>query len=207
MKPTLFFDFDDTLVDTQPVMRDFIAEYYGVRLPDDLYLCGNTLWKIVNSYLPPERQIPHDQFYEDWAEKFLISHEVHSKVTTMNRADVHIPRLASKYNLWIVTARQEGGLSVVTRLCQRLFGQHIQGIHFVWRRLSKNEFKLIMSKKDFIASFPGEKVAFFDDNPGEVREVQSILPTFLFDPFGLHLEVPDVKFRVESWDEIAEILL
>lgn len=66
---------------------------------------------------------------------------------------------------------------------------------------------MIKSKRDFIADFPGEKVAFFDDNPRDVREVQTVIPSYLFDPQGHHISETDIPNRVRSWKEISDLLL
>jgi hypothetical protein len=207
MKPALFFDFDDTLVETREASKKYILHRYGVEMPKELYLCGNSLWVLVNSLLPPERRVEKDQFYQDWRDNFLTSDEHHRAVQPVREADVIVPQLSVRYDLWVVTARQEASQFVVARLCRRIFGRHITGMHFVWRGNDEVNSWEERSKKDFITNFAGEKVAFFDDNPGEVRAVQPLISAYLFDPLGFHREVTDIERRVSNWHEIADLLL
>ena len=207
MKPILFFDFDDVLVYTRQVTIDFLTKFYGVQIPDELNYGGNSVWQMVVGLLPPEKKVSREQFYEDCAQHFLTSHDFHAKATPIAGAEMWVPRLAFKYDLWIVTARQEVSLPVVTKLSRKFFGNHIAGMHFVSRRLGERNFQLIKSKKDFIADFPGMKVAFFDDTPSEVREVQKVIPAYLFDPGHQYGDEPVIRRQGQSWEEIADLLL
>jgi 5'(3')-deoxyribonucleotidase len=207
MKPTLFFDFDDVCVNHIDMLRVFIFQQFGVEIPAGHFICGNSIGKIVADLLPPDRKITSNRFYEVWATKGVISHELHAGVTPIPGALKYLPKLADKYDIWILTARMEDGRAVVERLCQKFFAGHISGFHFVWKRFGVEDFRQVKSKRDFIKDFSGVKVAFFDDNPGEIRAVQDILPAFLFDPHRVHLEEKDIKLRVSSWREISDLLL
>jgi len=207
MKPTLFFDFDDTSIVTRDAIRLYFKQRYGVDLPEGSYLHGKCIWKLINDFLPPDQMISRDAFYLDWRDGFLTSQEWHKNVRPVEGADNVIRRLARRYQLWIVIVRQQASSKLVSQLCQKFFGQCISGFHFVWSGDGHNSSWKEESKKDFIAGFPGDKVAFFDDSPDEIRNVQEVLPAYLFDPVGYHAEASDIRCRVKSWDEIATLLL
>jgi hypothetical protein len=207
MKPALFFDFDDTLVETREASRRYIRHRYGVTMPEELYLCGNSLWIQVNELLPPGKKVEKDSFYVDWRDNFLTSDEWHEDARPIGEAPEVIAELSVHFVIWIVTARQLASRLVVEKLCQRFFGQHISGTHFVWDGDGKFQAWVERSKKDFISGFDGSKMAFIDDNPGEIQKVQEVLTSYLFDPAGFHHQVPGINFRVSSWREIAGILL
>lgn len=206
MRPVLFFDFDNMLVDTDQMQRDFILKEYGVNLPRDVYLCGNSLCEIVNSFLPPDRQVEKHQFYDHWCNNLVMSHKLHEPVKPIPGVMEYLPRIARRYDSWVVTARVLSGRSVAEKLCLKFFGDAISGMHFVWSN-GESKTRVERSKKDFIANFSGHKVAFFDDNPGEIRKVQGVIPSFLFDPLGIHKEERDIPHVVRSWSEIARTLL
>jgi hypothetical protein len=56
-------------------------------------------------------------------------------------------------------------------------------------------------------NFKGKKIAFFDDSPKEILRVQSIIPSYLFDPNRLHDDLQDVNNRVHGWKHIGEVFL
>jgi 5'(3')-deoxyribonucleotidase len=207
MKPIVFFDFDDTMVLTNPLVVAFLNSYYKIEIPTDVFLCGNSLEKVVNSLLPAHKAVTREELYEDYAKFFLGSREWHEKSYPLFESDVYVPKLASVYDLWIVTARQDGCRPLVEELCERFFPGHITGIHFVWKRVGVRDFQVNKTKSDFIASFTGEKVAYFDDNPGEIRRTRDVISSYLFDPHGHHHADTDIRHRVSSWEEIAHLLL
>jgi len=104
MKPVLFFDFDDMLVLTMGLLRDFLNEHFSIKIPKGIFLCGYSLWGEVNDLLPPERKVTKDQFYEACAVGFLASRDWHLRAMPMPGAQECIPRLAGKYSLWLATA-------------------------------------------------------------------------------------------------------
>ena len=70
MKPILFLDFDDTLVVTRHLVIQFLNSFYRIQIPSDMYLCGNSLEEVVNTYLPNNKQVTRHQLYDDYAINF-----------------------------------------------------------------------------------------------------------------------------------------
>jgi hypothetical protein len=206
-KKTVFFDFDDTMMETHPLLVAFLNQHYGIQIPLDIFLCGNSLDKVVNNFLPPHKAVSAEQLYEDYSRDFLGSRDWHDKAVPMEGACRHIPRLAARYNLWIVTARDDSSRPLLKELCKKFFGGHITGMHFVWKRVGVCDFKVNQTKCDFIAGFPGEKIAFFDDNPNEALKTDRVIKSFLYDPHRHHDARTDIAHRVHGWDEIASLLL
>lgn len=56
-------------------------------------------------------------------------------------------------------------------------------------------------------SVPGNNIAFFDDTPDEIINMQGIIPSYLFDPTGKHETLTDIKLRVDSWKKIGELYI
>ncbi|MEI6191292.1 MAG: hypothetical protein WCP24_02925 [bacterium] len=207
MKPVMFFDFDDMLMETREASIDYIRFRYKVAFPEEAYLCGNSLWQILSELLPAGEKLEKDNFYLDWRDNFLTSIDRHQKAKPVAGAVEVVPALSAQFDLWVVTARQEASKPVVLELCRRFFGQHITGVHFVWRGGDESKSWVSVPKKDFIANFPGESVAFFDDNPGEIMETQGVVSAYLFDQTGIHASVQGINNRVKSWEEIGQLFL
>ena len=179
MKPILFLDFDDTLVVTRHLVIQFLNSFYRIQIPSDMYLCGNSLEEVVNTYLPNNKQVTRHQLYDDYAINFLASKKIHDDAYPMEGTEIFIPQLALRYDLWVVTARQDGCRHVVENLCKKFFSRSIVGMHFVWKRVAPMQFSENASKKQFIASTRGEKIAFLDDNPNEVNDMYIFSNYFL----------------------------
>jgi hypothetical protein len=62
-------------------------------------------------------------------------------------------------------------------------------------------------KKDFVKSVPGNNIAFFDDTPNEIINMQGTIPSYLFDPAHKHIGLTDIKLRVDSWKKIGELYI
>ena len=125
----------------------------------------------------------------------------------MEGTEIFIPQLALRYDLWVVTARQDGCRHVVENLCKKFFSRSIVGMHFVWKRVAPMQFSENASKKQFIASTRGEKIAFLDDNPNEVRNIEGLVPSYLLDPHQFHKKEHSIEHCVKSWAEFAELML
>jgi hypothetical protein len=81
----------------------------------------------------------------------------------------------------------------------------IADIHMVWDFVD-GEY-VAHPKKDFVKNVPGENIAFFDDTPREIIDMQDIIPSYLFDPTGKHETLTDIKLRVDSWKKIGELYI
>jgi phosphoglycolate phosphatase-like HAD superfamily hydrolase len=205
MKPVLFFDFDDTLFDTRGLTIEFIRAYYKVDIQHDGYFCGSNLHEAVNKHLPEEDHVEKDDFYLHWSENFGQSRAWYERSEPLELVKEIIPQLKERYDLWIVTARQKSTKIAVDHLVDKYFPHSFSGMHFVWdhtRVLNPGK-----PKRDFIADFEGESVAFIDDSPTEIEKTQDLIPSYLLDRHGFHEDKTHIERRVRNWSEIANIFL
>lgn len=206
-KQVLFFDFDGFMFDTNPAVLDYIEHRYGVSLPRDVFHCGNSLDQVVSNKLPEGESVSREEFYDDYGVNFLPSLEWHSNVLPIENMAPVVKELRRKYTIYIVTARQSQGSEVLSALLEEHVPDCIAGIHCVWNKTAPMQFEE-RSKRSFIESnSSGQKKAYFDDHPDEIRGVRDILPSYLFDPIGHHNDEKDIEQRVRSWSEIGELLL
>jgi hypothetical protein len=204
-KPILFFDFDGLQFDTTPAIVAYMNKRYGMNSTAADYLNNPPLYTIVNSYCG-EGTVTEDDANLDLAENFLCCHETHKTVKPVPGFTVVLPRLAKRYEVWTVTARQTVGLSVIQGLLDAHVPDCVSGVHCVWEHVGNKVLKE-RSKRDFIASFDGPKLAFVDDSVREIVKVQDILPSFLFDPHGFNDGVVGIRNRIRSWHKIGELFL
>jgi len=202
MKPKIFFDFDDTLFVTKHLITRYIHEQYDVVLPPDEYHCGNSLYEIVVS-LRTDIKIDRETFWRSYAHDFLASTEWHKNIEPYPDMIETMQQLAKKYEIIIVTARQEISRPVVKQILDIYLPNTISHVHYVWKII--NGIYVPYLKADFISDLSGEKVAFFDDNPGEIDACSSVIKTILFDPYYLHKGAITYT-NVHSWKEIGEFL-
>lgn len=209
MKPVLFFDFDDTIFRIRHLMARFLKDHYDFDMDLGKFVNGSSLHELLNQHLPPNKQISATEFYSHCSANFTGSIEWHNEGEPVEGALDTIPRLHKEYDLWIVTARDSATRPAVEFILNKYFKEMFQGIHFVWKfDETKSEF-VGTPKKDFIYNFDlhREKVAFFDDSPGEIEKVQDVIPSYLFDPHGFHVDEHLIRNRIISWQEIADLLL
>lgn len=207
-KSTLFLDFDGLKFDTLNVHVEYINKRYGIKTTPADYKNNPGLDSVIKRYLPKEKHatINREEIYLDLGENLNGSIELHAKVFPIEGVQEILPLLAQKYTLWTVTARQHTSIPVIRHLLDIYVPNCISGIHCVWKHVGNYEFEGI-SKKEFISNFVGEKVAFIDDSLNEIREMQDIIPSYLFDPHGHNDSVKNVQYRVRSWEEIGKIFL
>lgn len=204
-KPAVFFDFDDLKIDTVPAMIAHVNEHYGIASVRSDYLNGIYLEEVINRHLPKERHVSREEAYLSLAEKFLCSIDLHEAIPLIDGVIEVLPQIAQRYEVWTVTARQKVSMHVVKHVLDRHVPGCVTGIHCVWDR--RDGAYHAITKREFISGFEGEKVAFFDDTPREVLEVQDVVPSYLFDPHGLYDGMQEIRARVRSWREIGQILL
>ncbi|MFA6158221.1 MAG: hypothetical protein WCV82_04040 [Candidatus Paceibacterota bacterium] len=204
-KPILFFDFDDTKIDTIPAIVSYINGHYGIPSVYADYVNGPSLELIINKYLPRERHVSPEEAYLNHGKNFQCSIDIHEGIPAMDGMIEVVPLLAQQYEIWTVTAREKVCQPVIKHVLDKHVPGCIAGIHCVWEYRDGAYHGI--QKRDFISSFKGEKVAFFDDSPKEILAVQDVIPSYLFDPRHLHDHMRDIQLRVRSWREISEILL
>ncbi len=205
-KPALFLDFDNFKFDTWPAHIAYLNEKYGINSVIADYAHNPPLEQVVGRYLPEGQRPTHIPLYEDLGKNFLASIERHADVKPMEGMCEVVPKLAEKYDLWTVTARQKTSRPVIEHLIERYIPGCIAGIHNVWEHHGDGRVTGV-SKRDFIWSFQGPKVAFLDDSPGEILQLQDLLPCYLYDPKGIHDGDGRIQHRVRSWWEIGEVFL
>lgn len=208
-KPVLFLDFDGLKFDTIDSHRDYVNEKYGIATTRNDYVDNNhNLTDVIKKYLPKEdhASIIPEQVYADIGENLNASIERSMNLVPIDGMCEVMPLLAEKYELWTVTARQKSSLEVIQYLLTKHVPNCVSGIHCVWDHIGDYKF-LSHSKKDFIAKFEGEKVAFIDDSLSEILEMQDVVPAYLFDPAKRHIDHPLVQHRVISWEEIRKVFL
>jgi hypothetical protein len=203
MKKIFITDFDDTLFFTRPSVFEYISKEYGVKLDDNKYYSGNLMFNIVSKFLQGE-YLDYEKFWKAYARDFLCSIEYHKKVEPFPDMVHVLTELSKKYEIHISTARQEVSKPTVEYLINKYIPNIISNIHHVWK-IENNVYKPYY-KHEYIQDLHGEKVGFIDDNPGEIKSCMDIIPSFLFDPNGLHIDEKSYK-RISSWMEIQETFL
>jgi hypothetical protein len=207
-KPVLFLDFDGLKFDTLGIHVNYINKKYGVKtIPSD-YTNNPSLETVIKKYLLEDQHhlITKEEVYVDIGENLNGSLEWHAEVLPMEGVEEVVPLLAKKYTLWTVTARQTACIPVIMYLLNKYIPHCISGIHCVWEHIGDGQFKGI-PKRDFVANFNGEKIAFIDDSALEILDMQDMIPSYLFDPHGLNDMTPNIHHRVRSWQEIGDTFL
>lgn len=204
--PVLFFDFDGFKFDTFQIHIEYINQKYHIETVESDYIGNPHLDLVINKYLPKNKHVSYGFVYEDIGKNLLGSVDWHNKVKPMKDMVTVVKNLSKKYDIITVTARQKSSLNVIEYLINKYIPECISDIHCVWEHLGSGKFKEY-SKKEFILNHQGEKVGFFDDSPKEILPLCDHLPSYLFDPKGLHDENKQIKNRVRSWKEIENLLL
>lgn len=204
MKPHIFLDFDGLKFDTIPSMVSFINRTYKIESVIEDYTGSCPLELIVKKY-DPSCRLSEDDVFLHFGNNFLTSIEWHKEVLPLDGMCEVVSRLASKYTIWTVTARQKCSLPAIEYLLDKYIPGCISGIHCVWDYVD-GKYQSV-DKREFISNVPGEKIAFFDDSKGEILKMQETIPSYLFDPSGLHDSDQSINNRIRSWWEIGEMLL
>ncbi len=202
-KPHLFFDFDEFIVKSKAAAVAYINKKYGINTTEEDHGDNDSLLEVIKKH-DENLNVSFDEAYLDIGHNFHASIEVQKNIPLMEGAKEIIPWLSEKYHLWIVTARQKVGLTAINHILDEYFPGCFQGVHCVWDYIDGIGYSE-SSKKDFILSIPGERVAFIDDSPKEIQRIENIIPTYLFDPKGAYSSYEGNK--VSSWQEIGKIFL
>lgn len=206
MKPNLFFDFDNTKFNTTPALMLYINQRWNINSIESDYIGKNDDLELVVGKYRTDIEINRNEVYEDLGRDYNKSIVRQKDVPSIKNMRRVIKLLSKKYTLWTVTARQKEGMHVIKYLLDKHIPGCISGIHCVWERKASG-ISIETSKKDFIESISGEKVAFIDDSPKEILKMQSIIPSYLFDPSKLHENLTGINNRIYSWNEIGKKFL
>lgn len=206
MKPYLFFDFDELKFNTTPALVSYVNQRWKIDSIHSDYVNNNDNLDLIIKKYRTDIEINRGEIYEDIGKNFHSSILQQKDVQPMKDMCEIVTLLSKKYTLWTVTARQKAGMHVIQYLLDKHIPGCITGIHCVWEHMGNGNYKEI-SKKDFVESVSGEKVAFIDDSPKEILKMQATIPSYLFDPDRLHEGLTQVDNRVYGWKEIGERFL
>lgn len=199
-RPTIFVDFDDTLVQTKVLFLRFLYESLGVKIEYRDVDYDSTMIGKINFQLSESERMSEQEFHDFVQHEFTISEKWHNELQPIDCATRIIPELANRYQLWIVTARTSGS-NTTEQIIEKFFPGCFSGIHFVHRRTSTGH--AVFPKRDFIRHFKARKVAFIDDSPTEIRSARGVVPCHLFDYTKSRTVRKDLK-PYYSWHEVAE---
>ncbi len=205
-KDNLLLDFDGLKFDTLLQHVSYVNKHYGVESVPSDYLNNPPIHEVINKYYPSDKHVDGEFVWKDLADNFLTSIEWHKDVQPLPDMPEVIKELSKKYRLITVTARHTGGVDVIQHLLNQHAPDCVSQIHCVHEPQGNGSFKKV-TKREFIESLRGNHVAFFDDAPKEIERVHDLVPSYLFDPAGLHDHRVDIKLRVRSWREIGNLLL
>ncbi len=206
-KPVLFFDFDGLKFDTLEIHIQYINQKYGIRTVESDYLDNPDLSLVINKYLPDKNtHFTKDYVYQDISKNLMESIDWHKKVEPFQDMPEIVKDLYKKYEMITVTARPTNSITVIKQLIKQHIPGCIENVHCVHELLEDGTFK-VLPKKDFILNHPGEKIGFFDDSPKEILRVHDVIPSYLFDPTGLHDSNSDIENRIRSWKQIGDLFL
>lgn len=206
-KPVIFLDFDGLQFNTLIANIVYINDKYNIRtLPTD-YMKGLSLESIIKNHVSLEKKslITYENVYEDLGENFLNSIEWHEMIPPLENMVEVVNDLSKKYDLWTVTARQMSSIKTVKHLSDKHIPGCIRGFHFVWKHLGNGSFSSI-TKKDFIQSFDGERVAFIDDSIHEIKALDNVVPSYFFDKHESNEHHPN-HYKFKDWEEIGKKFL
>lgn len=207
-KPNLFFDVDNTMFDSNPLMLEAFNELFGIKaVIADFY--NNPSFEVILARYKPELclELTPDSISKKFSEYFLDSHEKHEAIEPFEDMPEVITKLSKKYSIWANTARPHSSLPVIRSLFQKHTPNCITGIHCVWQYINGKYHKKL-SKKEFIeGGVRGKNMAFFDDCPSHIRDIQEIIPSYLFDPTGVYDAEVGINNRIRSWKEKGELFL
>jgi len=196
----LFFDFDGMKFDTVQAQVHYINKAYGLSISMYDYLKHNhDIEKLLNSFIP-NLGLTRDEIYRAFGKDFLCSIEAHENILPMPGMCEVMPLLKKEYKIHTVTARQKIGLPVIEYILDKYIPGCISNIHCVWGHTEGKGFHGI-SKKSYVESTEGENVAFFDDSPHEIEDMQDVIPSYLYDPNGFHYDKNEIH-RVVSFMQI-----
>lgn len=206
LKPYIFFDFDGVKFDTIPAHAEYMNETYNINSVYSDYFNNPPLIDVVKKYRI-DLDITDAEVWEDLTKNFHRSIKRHVNIPPFEGMCEIMPKLAEKFNLVTVTARPIDGMHVIQHMLDKHIPRCISGIHCVWKHEGNRKFTKIATKRDFILSIQGEKIAFFDDSPKEIGRVQDIIPSYLFDTKNHHAKASNIQHRTHSWEGIEKILL
>lgn len=206
-KQFFLIDFDNTAVDTRMAHCLYLNHVYGIdSVPED-FVNNASLEAVIKKY-DSNSNITDTEALTHLGEYFHTSYDWHKEVMPIDEHVVEIlAELSKKYNMVLATARPDSSNEIVRYLLEMHFPKCIEQIHFVHKRLGYGKWDKI-PKREFVQSIgPESFVAFIDDSTKEIREMQDVIQSYLFDPWFLHTDVNDIKNRVPNWKKVGNLYL
>ncbi len=196
-------DFDQTMFDTDPAIVAYINKRWEINSKQSDYLDNGGFHKIVQKYTG-NSLITFEDVYGDYRKNFVTSFYWHENVEPMKDMSKVVYQLSKKYKFLVATMRNEEGNTIIKTLLEKFIPGTVDYVHHVLRRndVGYQEF----SKRDFILSLSGNRIGFIDDSTREILGVKDIIPSYLFDPNGLHDSI-DGAHKVTGWKEIGDLFL
>jgi len=202
----IFLDFDNTKFNTNPMFRDYFNERYRIQSELKDYANNPDHQLVLRKYLPAGACPTEIEYYQDIRDNLFSSIERHDTVHPVEGMAETILLLAERYKIWIVTAREKSSMPVIEHLINKHIPGSISGIHCVWDHKG-NGIHHKTSKIEFVWNIEGKKIAFLDDSVKEVLEMQTLIPSYLFDPAGINDHIKDIQHRVRSMKEFGKLFL
>jgi hypothetical protein len=202
----IFLDLDNSMFNTTPIFMNYLNKRYGIESKLEDYVNNASFEIILKKYLPIGTCPSAEDIYRDFVRNLLTSIDEHESVSPFEDMVETIFLLASKYTIWIVTARNKEGLHVIEHITNKHIPGCVTGNHCVWGYEGGGK-NIAIPKKDFIWRVEGRKVAFLDDTVKEILEMQDLVPSYLFDPTGVNNHIQGIHHRVRSWKEFGKLFL
>ena len=204
-KPILFFDWDDTMINSRPLKISYFEKRYGISITYEELNHKNA--NSLNDFLNSKKSglnISFDEAYLDYARNFWKSFNWNKDLIFLPYSIEVIKSLSFHYDLYIVTQSQKTEKVFIQEIVNKYFSNCFSGIHCVWEYVYGSGY-LGNSKLDFIKNIEGEKIAFVDDSVSEILKVQPFIDSYLFDPKKENFD-SNIK-KVLSWLEIGNMFL
>ena len=208
MKPFFLTDFDNSVLDTRRCHSSYINNTYGIKsIPED-FVNNASFAEVIKKY-NEDSIVTDNEVLLHLGECFHSSFRWHREILPIDKYVARVLfELSKKYNVVIATKRPDFSAHVVRELLEEYFPKCISFVHFVNRRISHNKYEEIY-KPDFVRSLGADRVvSFVDDSTEEIKMMQDLIPSHLFDPWFLFKNEINIKNQlVHDWDEIGDLYL
>ena len=208
MKKKFLIDFDNTPVDTRKCHSDYVNYTYDIQSVPEEFVNNASIASIIKKHWK-DFDISDVEVMEHMGVYFHTSTNWHKNAKPIDEHVCNIlTELSKKYELVVATARQDRSEKLVRHLLELHFPLCvIEKIHFVHTRVSHEKF-IHIPKRQFVQEVgPNKFVCFVDDSTKEIKNMQDLIPSHLFDAWNLFENVSDIQSRVSSWKTIGELYL
>ena len=203
-KENLVFGFDDTLVNSRPLVVEYLNQRWGIKAKESDFYEYNAVHKVVQGYLKDD-SLTYEQIYDDYQANFAKSLHWHERIEPMPQMCEVVSELCLKYDLHIATKRNNSGIHLVNMVLDKYLPQKIQSVYCAIKHIEGVGY-MFMKKRDFILGLNGKTIALIDDSKIEVEEAIGVVQPYIFDPELVHGPIDGV-ISVRSWREIGNIFL